>query len=428
MTRILSDVKISLRNLRRSKLFTFVAVTSLALGIGANTAIFTLLDQLILRLLPVRDPEQLVMIWTTGPHMGSNRGYHQASYPMYQDFQQKAQGFSYIFCRRVTPLSISFNGQTERIEGELVSGNYFQALGVKPAIGRVLTPEEDDRIYKGHPVVVLSHAYWATRFAADPHVIGQKLIVNDYPMTIVGVSAAGFQGLDPARSPQIRVPIQMKPLMTPGWDEIGERRSQWIQMFARLKPGYTLESAKAALQPLLTQILRDESQQKEMRETSKYDMDLFLQRKVRMEAAGNGFSQMRRDYGTALIVLMCMVGLVLLIACFNVANLLVARAVARQKEIAVRLAVGASRWHLLRQLLVESLMLSITGGVVGLGLAAVMIRALLAFLPASDSPLTLSAIPDARVLTFNSALAILTGVLFGLAPALQSIKIDLCLA
>jgi predicted permease len=425
MTRILSDVKIALRNLRRSKLFTLVAVTSLALGIGANTAIFTLLDQLILRLLPVRDPEQLVMIWTTGPHMGSNRGFRQASYPMYQDFQQKAQAFSYVFCQRLTPLSLSFNGQTERVNGELVSGNYFHALGVKPAIGRVLSPEEDDRVYKGHPVVVLSYSYWVTRFAADPQVIGQKLLVNDYPMTIVGVSAAGFQGMDPATAPQIRVPIQMKPLMTPGWDEIGDRRSQWVQIFARMKPGYTLETAKASLQPLLTQILRDDSQQKEMRDTSKYNLDRFLARTVRMEAAGNGFSQMRRDYGTALIVLMCMVGLVLLIACFNVANLLLARAVARQKEIAVRLAVGASRWHLLRQLLVESLLLSAAGGIAGLGLAVAMIRTLLAFLPSSTSTMTLQATPDARVLAFNSALAVITGVLFGLAPAVQSMRLDL---
>src|SRR5689334_3909973 len=228
MTRIVSDLKFSLRNLTKSKMFTLVAVTSLALGIGANTAIFTLLDQLLLRLLPVRDPDQLVMIWTTGPHMGSNRGYHQASYPMYQDFQQKAQAFSYVFCRRETSLSVSFSGQTERVDGELVSGNYFQALGVKAAIGRVFTPEEDDRVYKGHPVVVLSYPYWVTRFAADPGVVGQKMLVNDYPMTIVGVSAAGFNGVDPAVAPQIRVPMQMKPLMTPGWDEIGDRRSQWV--------------------------------------------------------------------------------------------------------------------------------------------------------------------------------------------------------
>jgi predicted permease len=425
MTRIVSDLKFALRNLAKSKMFTLVAVASLALGIGANTAIFTLLDQLLLRLLPVRDPDQLVMIWTTGPHMGSNRGYHQASYPMYQDFQQKAQAFSYVFCRRETSLSVSFSGQTERVDGELVSGNYFQALGVKAAVGRVFTPEEDDRVYKGHPVVVLSYPYWVTRFAADPGVVGQKMLVNDYPMTIVGVSAAGFNGVDPAVAPQIRVPMQMKPLMTPGWDEIGDRRSQWVQMFARLKPGYTLDSAKASLQPLLTQILRYESTQKEMKNASQYNLNQFLQRKVLMDAAGSGLSQMRRAYGTALIVLMCMVGLVLLIACFNVANLLVARAVARQKEIAVRLAIGASRWQLLRQLLVESLVLSLAGGAAGLGLAVLMIRALLAFLPSGNAPLMLTAEPDARVLAFNAVLAVATGLLFGLAPALQSMKLDL---
>src|SRR5947208_3046445 len=175
MKPIVSDVKFALRNLGRSKLFTLVAVASLALGIGANTAIFTLLDQLLLRLLPVHDPEQLVMIWTTGPHMGSNPGTRMASYPMYQDFQQKAQAFSSVICKRGVALSISFDGRTERIDGELVSGNYFQALGVKPAIGRVFSPEEDDRVYKGHPVVVLSYPYWATRFASDPSVIGRKM-------------------------------------------------------------------------------------------------------------------------------------------------------------------------------------------------------------------------------------------------------------
>src|ERR1051325_8969751 len=167
MPRFLLDLSFALRNLRRSPLFTLVAIASLALGIGANTAIFTLVDQLMLRLLPVRDPEQLVMISSTGPHMGSNRGARASSYPMYQDFQQKAQAFSYVFCRFYTASAISFNGRTERVGVELVSGNYFQALGVKPAIGRVFTPEEDDRTYKGHPAVVLSHQYWVTRFAAD---------------------------------------------------------------------------------------------------------------------------------------------------------------------------------------------------------------------------------------------------------------------
>jgi predicted permease len=425
MSRLFSDVSFAVRNLRRSPLFTVVAVSSLALGIGANTAIFTLIDQLMLRLLPVQDPEQLVMIWTTGPHIGSNRGYHMASYPMYQDFQQKAAAFSYVFTRFYTPASISFGGQTERINAKLVSGNYFQAMGVKPAIGRVFSPEQDDRVYKGHPYVVLSHQYWVTRFAADPGVLGQKILVNNYPMTIVGVSAAGFTGLDPSRSPQIRVPIQMKPLMTPGWDDIADRRSQWVQIFARMKPGFTVESARASLQPLFIQILRDELTLPAMRDVSEFSRKKFLAREVQVERAATGFSQMRRDYSTALIVLMCMVGLVLLIACFNVANLLIARAIARQKEVAVRLAIGASRMQLLGQLLIESLLLSVAGAAAGLFLSMAMIRALLGFLPAGDMPLMLRTTPDLRILTFNAGLALVTGLLFGLAPALQALRLDL---
>src|SRR3984893_11717455 len=398
MLRLLSDLRFALRNLGRSPLFTTVVVASLALGIGANTAIFTLIDQLMLRLLPVKDPQQLVMIWTTGPHMGSNRGDRRASYRMYQDFQKKAQAFSQVFCRYQTALSISFGNQTERVQGELVSGNFFQALAVKPALGRVFSPAEDDRVYKGHPVVVLGHDYWVTRFAADPKVIGQKIVVDNYPMTIVGVSAAGFNGLDPSRSPQIRVPIQMKPLMTPGWDEIVDRRSQWIQMFARMKPGYTLQSTKASLQPLLSQILQYELIQPEMRDTTPYYRERFLKRQIQMDPAATGHSQTRLAYGTALVVLMCMVGLVLLIACFNVANLLIARAVARQKEVAVRLALGASRRQLLGQLLVESILLSLIGGVVGLFLSVAMIRGLLSFLPSDGTTMMLRAILYSHIL------------------------------
>jgi predicted permease len=425
MARILSDFRFALRNLRRSPLFTVVAISSLALGIGANTAIFTLIDQLMLRLLPVDRPEQLVMIWSTGPHMGSNRGARAASYPMYEDFQRKAPAFSAVFCSFETDTSISFGGQTERITAELVSGNYFQALGVQAAIGRVFSPEEDDRVYKGHPSVVLGYQYWVTRFAADPGVLGQKIIVNNYPMTIVGVSAAGFNGLDPSRAPQIRVPIQMKPLMTPGWDDIGDRRSQWIHMFARMKPGFTVESARASLQPLFIQILRDELTRPEMKDTTPYSRTEFLKRQVKMEPAGNGYSELRHSYSTALVVLMCMVGLVLLIACFNVANLLIARAAARQKEVAVRLAVGASRGQLVAQLMIESLLLSAAGAVVGLLLSGAIIRVLLGFMPTGGTPLMLRADPDLRILAFNAALALVTALLFGLVPALQSMRLNL---
>jgi MacB-like periplasmic core domain len=200
------DLNHALRLLSRSPAFTVVAVLSLALGIGANTAIFTLLDQIVLRRLPVQHPEQLQMIWTTGPNLGSNQGSRASSYPMYQDFQQRAPAFSHVFCRHYTPLSISLGKQTERVTGELVSGNYFQALGIGPALGRVFSPEEDDRVYKGHPVAVLSYQYWVTRFGADAGVLGQKILVNNYPMVIVGVSAAGFSGVDPARSPLPTLP------------------------------------------------------------------------------------------------------------------------------------------------------------------------------------------------------------------------------
>ncbi len=297
-------------------------------------------------------------------------------------------------------------------------------LECSPAVGRLLSPEEDDRQYKGHPTVVLSHHYWVSRFNGNPKVIGHKILVNNYPMVVVGVSAAGFTGLDPSSSPQIRVPIQMKPVMTPNWDALGDRRSQWIQMFARMKPGYTIQSARASLQPLFHQILEDEVKKDSLPKASQYYRDRFLKRTVQMEPAATGYSQMRQQVSTALIVLMCMVGLVLVIACFNVANLLIARAVARQKEIAVRLAIGASRAQLVRQLLVESLTLSLAGGVLGILLSVWTIRGLLKFIPSEGAPLMLRAEPDLRILGFNLALAVITGLVFGLAPALQSTRFN----
>ena len=420
----LRDLHHAWRFLSRGPVFALVAVLSLALGIGANTAIFTLLDQVVLRHLPVQHPGQLQMIWTTGPSLGSNQGSRASSYPMYQDFQQ-APAFSYVFCRYLTPVSVSLASQTERVMGELVSGNYFQALGIAPALGRVFTPEEDDRVYKGHPVVVLSHPYWVERFGADPGVLGQKILVNNYPMVIVGVSAAGFSGIDSARSPQVRIPILMKPLMTAASDNLGDRRRQWVQIFARRKPGYTIESAQASLQPLLTGTLRAELESPALRETSKRNRDLFLARKILTESAANGYSSLPTSYSKALVALMCMAGVALLIACFNVASLLIARAAARQKELAMRLAVGASRGQLLRQLLMESAVLSTLGGALGLLLSVAMVRGLLHFLPANGMLTTLRAEPDWRIFAFNIALALVTALLFGLAPARQALKVDL---
>src|SRR3954466_9155209 len=219
MSTALSDLRYAVRGLRRSPLFATVAILSLALGIGANAAIFTLIDQILLRKLPVSHPEQLVMLYQQGPHMGSNMGSRMHSYPLYQDLQQKAEPLAEVVCRRLFEASVAVDNQTERVDAEMGSGNYFTMLGVKPAAGRVFNSREDDQVYQGHPVVVLSYGYWVSRFARDPGVVGKKILVNDYPMTIVGVSVEGFAGIDPAQSPQIRVPIQMKPVMMPdsGW-------------------------------------------------------------------------------------------------------------------------------------------------------------------------------------------------------------------
>jgi predicted permease len=421
-----SDLRLAFRSLRRSPLFASVAILSLALGIGANTAIFTLIDQLLLRKLPVRAPHELVMLYQQGPHNGANMGTRMHSYPLYQDLQQKAEPLQEVLCRRLLSASISIDNRTERVEAELVSGNYFSMLGVKPAIGRVFSSEEDDRTYMGHPVVVLSHGYWASRFARDPSVVGKKILVNDQPMTIVGVSAEGFAGVDPAQAPQLRVPMLMMRGLAPewGWVHMDDRRTRWVQVFGRLKPGYTVESAAAPLQGLFTQIRSYETTLPEAKTWSPYSREQFLKGQLRVQDASMGFSGIRNQFSTALLVLMCMVGLVLLIACANVANLLIARAFMRQKEIAVRLSLGASRGKLVRQLLTESLVLSVIGGAAGLAIAFVLTRALLALVPSEGQALLIDARPDLRILTFTLLLSVLTGIIFGLVPALRASRPD----
>jgi predicted permease len=422
MDTLLADLRLAGRGLRRNPLFATVAILSLALGIGANTAIFTLIDQMLLRKLPVRAPDELVMLRQQGSHNGNNMGRWMHSYPLYQDLQARAEPLAEVICRRNVPASISVDNQTERVAAEIVSGNYFTMLGVTAAVGRVFNSQDDDRAFRGHPVVVLGYDYWARRFARDSSVVGKKILVNDHPMTIVGVSAAGFAGLDPAQAPQIRVPIQMQPVMTPDftWLRIDDRRTRWVQVFARLKPGYTAESARPALQGLFTQVRTYESTLPAAKNWSPYAREQFLKGQLLAEPAEVGYSEMRNQFSTALVVLMCMVGLVLLIACANVANLLIARGFMRQKELAVRLSLGASRLRLVRQLLAESLVLAGAGGLAGVALAVWMTRALIALVPTGGQPLLIAATPDLRILAFATALTVVTGIVFGLLPALRA--------
>jgi predicted permease len=401
-------------------------VLSLSLGIGANTAIFTLIDQILLRKLPVAAPEQLVMLYQTGSHNGSNMGARMHSYPIYQEYQQRAEPLSEVICRRLLSASVSVDNQTERLEAELVSGNYFTMLGVKPAIGRVFNSQDDDQIYQGHPAVVLAYDYWVRRFARDPDVVGKKVLVNNYPMTIVGVSAEGFAGIDPSRSPQIRVPVLMKDAMAPEWTwvHLDDERTRWVQVFARLKPGYTIESAAAPLQTLFLQLRQHEMTLPKAKDWTQYQRDQFMRGKLNVVRADIGYSPLRNDFSTALMVLMIMVGLVLLIACANVANLLIARGIMREREIAVRLSLGASRAQLVRQLLTESLLLSIAGGMLGLVVSVALTRGLIALIPSDGTPILVQPTPDLRILAFTFLLTLVTGIVFGLLPALRASRPD----
>jgi len=427
MGNFVRDLRYAFRGMRRNPLFITVAVLSLALGIGANTAIFTLMDQLMLRRLPVGDPDRLVMLYQEGAHNGSNMGSRMHSYPIYRDYQQKAEPLAGVLCRRLVSTSVSIGNQTERVDAEMVSGNYFTLLGVKAAAGRLFNAEEDERVVEGHPVVVLTYDYWVNRFARDPNVLGTKILVNNYPMTIIGVSAPGFAGLDPVRSPQIRIPILMKPVVVPYWDwfQYDDRRTRWVQVFARLKPGFTAETAGAPMQVLFRQIREYESTLEGARDWTPYARERFLEGSIHVEKAATGYSSIRNSASTALVVLMGMVGLVLLIACANVANLLIARAFARRKEIAVRLSLGATRGRLVRQLIAESLLLSFAGGAAGIVVAVALTRGLLALIPAEGGPLLISAEPDGRILLFTFGLTLLTGLVFGLAPALRASRLDL---
>ncbi len=421
---VFRDLKYTYRTLARAPGFTAVAVLTLALGIGANTAIFSLLDQVLLRLLPVKDPQQLVLLTMKGRHYGSNWGGNAISHPMFRDFRDHNEVFSDMFCRFPTSASLSFGQQSERVFVELVSGTYFSTLGVVPAMGRILTPE-DDVVPSGHPFVVLNYNFWKTRFAGDPQVVGRTLNLNNYKMTVVGVAQAGFDGVELGFSPKIFIPIMMQPQIVVGnpEDMLKTRRTRWVNTFGRLKPGISQQQAKAALQPFMHSMLEMEVQQKEFNRASKYDRDEFLKCSIDVLPGSQGRSYTRRQLTTPLWVLMATTGVVLLIACANLANLMLVRGSGRVKEIAVRLAMGATRPRIIGQLLIESLSLSVLGGITGLAVAFWADRALMKiYLPSDSGGMNISSAPDLRILLFNLAVTLLTGIIFGLVPALQTTK------
>jgi predicted permease len=416
----MSSLAVAVRTLKKTPIFTGIAILSLALGIGANTAIFTLMDQILLRMLPVQEPERLVQLDEVGPKFGSAHGEKMSSYPMYRDLRDGNSAFTGVIARYTAAVAFGFKGQTDRATVELVSGNYFDVLGLKARVGRLVAPE-DDRTPGAHPVVVLAYGFWQRKFGGDPDVLQKTVLINGNPMTVIGVSQPGYQGMEVGGTSDLFVPVMMKAQVTPTWNGLDDRRDSWLQVFARLKPGVTPQMAQASLEPLYKQLLQMEI------ETLPADKpkirDVFLKEKrLAVDIAGKGVSNLRSSAEKPLLVLMAMVGLVLLIACANVANLLTARAAARQKEIAIRISLGASRWQIARQLLVESAVLSLVGGCLGLLVSVWTGDLLLSFLPFEEAPRAFSTAPDARVLAFNFGISALAAVLFGLVPAIQTAR------
>ena len=405
--------------LAKSPGFTAIAVITLALGIGANTAIFSLMNQVLLRELPIKSPDQLEILRAPGPKSGhistDGDSTESFSYPMYKGLRDTNAVFSGILARYGFAASVASRGQTDRATGEVVTGNYFEVLGVQPAIGRVFS-QDDDRVPGAQPVVVLSHSYWTRHFGGDPSVLNKVLLINNMEMTVVGVSQAGFTGVQVGKTPDLYVPMMMTQQMTQYGETLDRWNDYWMTLLARRKPGVSEKQAEAGINAAYKPLLEEQLPQMKSG-WNEQKRKQFLEKKILLSSGARGRTVVQRDSGAQIITLFVMVALVLLIACTNVANLLLARGAARQREFAIRTALGASRGRMVRQLLIESLLCALGGGALGLLLGTWLMRILTPIVGANTGIRGLSQNLNTGVLLFAIGATLLSGILFGIIPS-----------
>ena len=413
------DIRYAFRMLAKNPAFACVVILTLALGIGANAAIFSLLDKVLLQSLPVTNPDQLAVLTSYDPKQGPDID-SSFSYPMYQDLRDRNSVFSGVIARSGVQMNVSHGDQTERVRGELVSGNFFEVLGVRPWAGRLFT-QDDDRNPGAHPIAVLSYRFWESRFNKDPNLIGKTILVNEHPVTVLGVTPPGFYGVDLSSNPDVRVPMTMTPVFNPlPPTRMKSRRHEWLSVMARRKADVSTEQAKASLSVLYQQIRELEAQQLPS-DVSARARERFMAQRIALTPGDQGLRYLQTELRTSLWLLFGATCAVLLILCANLANLMMARATVRAQETAVRLALGAGRLRLLRQWLTEGVVLAALGGVAGVFIAMWIKAGLMAFIP-PDYRVNLGSSLDWRLYAFIFGVAILLGLVFSLAPAVQAAR------